>query len=235
MSSFGGKKYRLVVLTGAGISAESGLRTFRGNDGMWEHENIDDVCTPEGYYRDRKRVKDFYNFLRRGLPEHEPNAAHFALAELERRLGEEMLLITQNVDDLHERAGSRKVLHMHGDLMRLTCEKNPGHKFSFREDETMDTVCPFCGGMSRPDIVFFGETPQYMEEIQDALQQCDEFVYIGTSSVVYPAAGFKSFAHSYGAKVTCLNLEIPSSDPYTDVCIQGKATEIVPKWCESFK
>ncbi|MCF0221693.1 MAG: NAD-dependent deacylase [Fibrobacter sp.] len=226
---------RLVVLTGAGISAESGLRTFRGNDGMWEHENIDDVCTPEGYYRDRKRVKDFYNFLRRGLKEHEPNAAHFALAELEKRLGNDFLLITQNVDDLHERAGSRKVLHMHGDLNRLTCERNPDHKFVFTEDETMDTVCPFCESMSRPDIVFFGEPPLYMDRIQDALRQCEEFVYIGTSSVVYPAAGFKSFAKSYGAKVTCLNLEVPENDPYTDICIQGKATEIVPRWCKAFK
>lgn len=228
-------KKRLVVLTGAGISAESGLRTFRGQDGMWEHENIDDVCTPEGYFRDRKRVKDFYNFLRLGLPKHQPNAAHFALAELEKRLGNEFLLVTQNVDDLHERAGSRQVLHMHGDLNRLTCEKNPKHQFVFKGEETMDTICPFCGAMSRPDIVFFGEQPQYMEEIQQALQECEEFVYIGTSSVVYPAAGFKSYAHSYGAKVTCLNLEVPSSDPYTDVCIQGKATEIVPEWCKNFK
>lgn len=228
-------KKRLVGLTGAGISAESGLRTFRGNDGMWEHENIDDVCTPEGYYRDRKRVKDFYNFLRMGLKEHQPNAAHYALAELENRLGDEFLLITQNVDDLHERAGSRQVLHMHGDLMRLTCERDPRHQFVFKGEETMKTTCPFCGAMSRPDIVFFGETPQYMEEIQQALEECEEFVYIGTSSVVYPAAGFKSLAHSYGAKVTCLNLEVPASDPYTDVSIQGKASVIVPEWCKNFK
>lgn len=228
-------KKRLVVLTGAGISAESGLRTFRGQDGMWEHESIEDVCTPEGYYRDRKRVKDFYNFLRLGLKDHQPNAAHFALAELEKRLGDQFLLITQNVDDLHERAGSRQVLHMHGDLNRLTCERNPRHQFVFKDEETMQTVCPFCGAMSRPDIVFFGETPQYMEEIDQALRECEEFVYIGTSSVVYPAAGFKSLAHSYGAKVTCLNLEVPASDPYTDVKIQGKASEIVPKWCKAFK
>lgn len=228
-------KKRLVVLTGAGISAESGMRTFRGNDGMWEHESIDDVCTPEGYFRDKKRVKDFYNFLRGGLKNHEPNAAHFALAELERRLKDDFLLITQNVDNLHERAGSCRVLHMHGDLMRLTCERNPEHIFMFSEDETMETRCPFCGAMSRPDIVFFGEQPLYMEEIQQALIECEEFVYIGTSSVVYPAAGFKSIAKRYGAKVTCLNLEVPQYDPDTDVCIQGKATDIVPKWCKAFK
>lgn len=228
-------KKRLVILTGAGISAESGLRTFRGNDGMWEHENIEDVCTPEALRRDPKRVKDFYNFLRKGLPEHKPNAAHIALAELEKRLGDEFLLITQNVDDLHERAGSRRVLHMHGDLMRLRCTKNELHEFAFKGEETLDTRCPFCGASSRPDIVFFGETPLYMEEIQQALQECEEFVYIGTSSVVYPAAGFKSFAKSYGAKVTCLNLEVPTSDPYTDVFVQGKATDVVPQWAKNFK
>lgn len=225
---------KVVILTGAGISAESGIRTFRGNDGLWEHANIYDVCTPEGYYRDKKRVKDFYNFLRRGLKEHEPNEAHFALAKLEDALNDDFLLVTQNVDNLHERAGSKRILHMHGDLLRLTCEKSPEHKFIFEGDETLDTKCPFCGAMSRPDIVFFGEQPLYMATIQEALKNCKEFVYIGTSSIVYPAAGFKSFAHSFGAKVTCLNLEIPTSDPYTNVFKQGKASEIVPRWVDEF-
>ena len=216
------KGKKLVVLTGAGISAESGLRTFRGNDGMWEHD-------------DPKRVMDFYNFLRKGLPEHKPNAAHLALAELEERLGDRFLLVTQNVDDLHERAGSKRILHMHGDLMKLRCMKDERHEFMFNGEETLETTCPFCGAKTRPDIVFFEEVPLYMDMIQDALKECDEFVYIGTSSVVYPAAGFKSFAHSFGAKVTCLNLEIPDGDPYTDVAIEGKATEIVPKWCKNFK
>lgn len=228
-------KTRLVVLTGAGISAESGLRTFRGNDGMWEHEKIEDVCTPEALQRNPKRVKDFYNFLRKGLHEHKPNAAHIALAELENRLGDEFLLVTQNVDDLHERAGSKRILHMHGDLMKLRCTKNELHEFSFTGEETMDSRCPMCGAPTRPDIVFFGETPMYMDEIQTALEECKEFVYIGTSSVVYPAAGFKNYAKSCGAKVTCLNLEIPSHDPSTDVAIQGKATDIVPKWAKNFK
>lgn len=226
---------RLVVLTGAGISAESGLRTFRGNDGMWEHENIEDVCTPGALRRDPKRVKDFYNFLRKNLPNHAPNAAHLALAELEDRLGDDFLLVTQNVDDLHERAGSKRVLHMHGDLMKLRCMRNELHEFLFDGEETMNTQCPFCGAGTRPDIVFFEEIPMYMEEIQKALQECKEFVYIGTSSVVYPAAGFKSFAKRCGAKVTCLNLEVPNYDPDTDVFVQGKATEIVPKWCKDFK
>lgn len=228
-------KKRLVVLTGAGISAESGLRTFRGNDGMWEHENIEDVCTPDALRRDPKRVKDFYNFLRKGLPNHQPNAAHLALAELEERLGDEFLLVTQNVDDLHERAGSKRVLHMHGDLMKLRCTGGGEHEFPFTGEETLETKCPVCGAKTRPDIVFFGEVPLYMDQIQDALRECDEFVYIGTSSVVYPAAGFKSFAKSFGAKVTCLNLEIPDHDPYTDVFVRGKATEVVPKWAKEFK
>jgi len=225
---------KLVVLTGAGISAESGLRTFRGNDGLWENEPIEAVATPEGYYKDKKRVKNFYNGLRTGLPKFKPNAAHFALAKLEEELGDEFLLITQNVDDLHERAGSKRVLHMHGYLNQLRCEKDENHIFDFTSEETMETKCPVCGSMSRPHIVWFGEIPLFMDQIEYALQNTEEFVYIGTSSVVYPAAGFKQIAKHFGAHVTCLNLEINPGDPTTDTNIQGKATEIVPRWCEEF-
>lgn len=225
---------KIVVLTGAGISAESGMRTFRGNDGYWEHERIEDVATPEGYMRDKMRVKKFYNGLRASLKGFEPNAAHKALAALEAELGNDFLLITQNVDDLHERAGSKRVLHMHGDLMKLRCERNESHVWNFSDDETMETRCPTCGAPSRPHIVWFGEVPLYMDEIQEALMRCKEFVYIGTSSVVYPAAGFKRIARHYGAHVTCLNLEIPARDPDTDTFVQGKATEIVPKFVDEF-
>ncbi|MCI5601661.1 MAG: NAD-dependent deacylase [Hallerella porci] len=225
---------KLVVLTGAGISAESGLRTFRGNDGLWENEPIEAVATPEGYFRDKKRVKDFYNKLRVSLPKFQPNAAHIALAKLEERLGDDFLLITQNVDDLHERAGSKRVLHMHGYLNELRCEKNEEHIFPFTGEETMQTKCPICGAMSRPHIVWFGEIPLFMDTIEHALQTTAEFVYIGTSSVVYPAAGFKQIAKHFGAHVTCLNLEVNPNDPNTDENIQGKATEIVPRWCENF-
>jgi len=225
---------KLVVLTGAGISAESGLRTFRGNDGMWEHERIEDVCTPAAYRRDRMRVKNFYSGLRESLPKFEPNAAHIALAKLEEKLGDDFLLVTQNVDDLHERAGSKRVLHMHGDLTKLRCEHNPNHVWSFKGKETEETRCPICGASSRPHIVFFEEVPIYMGEIEKALSKCEQFVYIGTSSVVYPAAGFKNFAKRFGAHVTCLNLECPIHDPDTDECFEGKATEVVPKWCENF-
>lgn len=225
---------KLVVLTGAGISAESGLRTFRGNDGLWENEPIEAVATPEGYFRDKKRVKDFYNKLRVSLPKFQPNAAHIALAKLEERLGDDFLLITQNVDDLHERAGSKRVLHMHGYLNELRCEKNEEHIFPFTGEETMQTKCPICGAISRPHIVWFGEIPLFMDTIEHALQTTAEFVYIGTSSVVYPAAGFKQIAKHFGAHVTCLNLEVNPNDPNTDENIQGKATEIVPRWCENF-
>lgn len=225
--------YKIVILTGAGISAESGLHTFRGQDGMWEHERIEDVATPEGYYRDKKRVKDFYNTLRNGLPQHKPNAAHLALAELEKHFANDFLLITQNVDDLHERAGSKRILHMHGELLSLRCERNPQHVFPFSEEETMKTECPFCGAMSRPNIVWFGEQPLYMDEIQEALTECKLFAYIGTSGVVYPAAGFKNIAKHFGAKVVCLNLDIDEKDSSTDEYIQGKAGETVPKWVQS--
>lgn len=226
---------KLVVLTGAGISAESGLRTFRGNDGLWENEPIEAVATPEGYLRDKKRVKEFYNKLRTSLPDFKPNAAHVALAKLEESLGDDFLLITQNVDDLHERAGSKRVLHMHGFLKQLRCERDESHVFPFDGNETMETRCPFCNAMSRPQIVWFGEVPLYMEKIESALENTENFAYIGTSSVVYPAAGFKRLAKHYGAHVTCLNLEINPNDPYTDESIEGKATEVVPKWCKRFR
>ena len=224
---------KIVVLTGAGISAESGLKTFRGNDGLWENEPIDIVATPEGYAKERIRVKIFYNKLRTGLKNFQPNNAHFALARLEESLGENFLLITQNVDDLHERAGSKRLLHMHGELLKLRCENNPEHIFDFNGNETESTHCPICSASTRPHIVWFGEMPLYMQEIERALKECEIFAYIGTSSVVYPAAGFKSIAHSHRAHVTCLNLEIPNFDPHTDTFIQGNASEIVPEWVDS--
>ncbi len=225
---------KVVVLTGAGISAESGLDTFRGNGGLWENEPIEAVATPEGFRRDPLRVKKFYSALRTSLPKYKPNAAHKALAELEKVLGDDFLLVTQNVDDLHERAGSKRILHMHGELKKLRCQANEKHVFPFDGEETLETKCPVCGAPTRPHIVWFGEIPLYMERIERALRHVEEFVYIGTSSVVYPAAGFKQVAKRFGAHVTCLNLEIDPSDPNTDVCIEGVATEIVPKWCKRF-
>lgn len=225
---------KLVVLTGAGISAESGLRTFRGHDGLWENEPIEAVATPEGYYRDKKRVREFYNGLRKGLPQYEPNAAHIALAKLGDQLGDDFLLVTQNVDDLHERAGSKRVLHMHGELNQLRCEKHENHVFPFTGEEDETTRCPLCGAPTRPHIVWFGEIPLYMNAIENALNHCENFAYIGTSSVVYPAAGFKRIAHSHGGHVTCLNLEVDRDDSFTDTFVEGKASDIVPMWCQKF-
>ena len=226
-------KKKLVISSGAGISAESGIKTFRDADGLWENYPVMDVASHEGFLRNPALIHKFYNERREQLINAQPNAAHKGLVELEKDF--DVRVITQNVDDLHERAGSKRILHMHGDLMKLRCMKDERHEFMFDGEETLETKCPFCGAKTRPDIVFFEEVPLYMDMIQDALKECDEFVYIGTSSVVYPAAGFKSFAHSFGAKVTCLNLEIPDRDPYTDVAIEGKATEIVPQWCKNFK
>ena len=224
---------KLVFLTGAGMSAESGISTFRNSDGLWEKYPVEQVASIQGYMADPELVINFYNRLRRQLLQASPCLAHRLVASLETDYA--VTVITQNVDDLHERAGSKRVLHMHGDLMKLRCVRDEDHEFSFTGEETLETKCPICGAKTRPDIVFFGEVPLYMDQIQDALRECEEFVYIGTSSVVYPAAGFKSFAKSFGAKVTCLNLEIPDHDPYTDVFIQGKATEVVPKWAKEFK
>ena len=233
-------KKKIAVLTGAGVSAESGLSTFRGSGGLWGEYDPQEVASIDGWYRNRKLVLSFYNQLRKQLSEVKPNAAHLAIAGLEKDY--DVTVITQNVDNLHERAGSTRVLHLHGEATKVRPEDGVYDR-TYSEKEVIDVgyepvnlgdKAPN-GSQLRPHIVFFGETPLYMDEIQSALKSCDEFVYIGTSSVVYPAAGFKSFAHSYGAKVTCLNLEAPYGDPYTDVVIQGKATEIVPKWCEEFK
>jgi NAD-dependent deacetylase len=138
------------------------------------------------------------------------------------------------VDDLHERAGSKRVLHMHGTLNQLRCEKNENHVFDFLGNEDETTRCPLCGSATRPHIVWFGEIPLYMDTIEKALNHCENFVYIGTSSVVYPAAGFKRIAHTHGAHVTCLNLEIDTNDSFTDTFVEGKAATVVPAWCEKF-
>ena len=221
---------KIVILTGAGISAESGLKTFRDADGLWENEPVRIVATPEGFESEPKRVIEFYNKLRKGLKNVEPNAAHQALAMLEEKFGDNFLLITQNVDDLHQRAGSKRVIPMHGELLKVRCLGPKEHIMSCSEDQP--EKCPECGSKMRPHIVWFGEIPFEMDRIQKALMGCDLFAYIGTSGVVYPAAGFKQMAKLSGAHVVCLNLESTSSS-YTDEFIQGKATEVVPKWVKA--
>lgn len=222
---------KIVVLTGAGISAESGLATFRASDGLWEGHKIEDVATPEAYMRDPYLVNQFYNLRRKQLQDVQPNAAHFALADLAKLWDGEVMIITQNVDDLHERAGAN-VLHMHGELLKARCTQT-GKTIDWHEDILPDTISPFAQNASlRPHIVWFGEMPFLMPEIDRALAQCNLFISIGTSGNVYPAAGFVEIARRAGAKCVELNLEPSLVANRFHESINGKATDIVPQLVE---
>jgi NAD-dependent deacetylase len=225
-------KSRIVVLTGAGISAESGLRTFRAADGLWEDHHVEDVATPEAFARDPGLVQRFYNERRRQLKEVAPNPAHFALADLERVWPGELLVITQNVDDLHDQAGSRNLIHMHGELRKARCLAC-GKICPWDADILEDSCCPFCqrGGRLRPHIVWFGEMPLELDRIGDALERCDLFAAIGTSGHVYPAAGFVSMVPSTAWTVE-LNLDASLVSSAFRECRQGRATELVPAWVD---
>lgn len=225
---------RIVVLTGAGISAESGLKTFRDNNGLWENHRVEEVATPEAFARNPALVYRFYNLRRAALNEVEPNIAHRALADAEARLGEHFTLITQNVDNLHSRAGSQRLWHMHGELIRARClQCNDSLLWHNNLDHRSE--CPGCGALSlRPDIVWFGEMPKYMDEISRALTSCDLFVAIGTSGQVYPAAGFCEMARSVGARTVQLNLEPSANTHGFDECHYGPATEVVPAFFSQF-
>jgi NAD-dependent deacetylase len=223
----------IVVLTGAGISAESGLSTFRGSDGLWEGHRVEDVATPEAFARDPELVHNFYDARRAKLAEVEPNAAHRALARLDVHWPGEFLLITQNVDDLHERAGSKRLIHMHGENQKAWCL---GCNARSRWSGPMGSAaeCPACGkaGLLRPDIVWFGEMPYEMERIEQALQRCDLFVSIGTSGAVYPAAGFVQTARYCGARTLEMNLEPSLGSVFFDESRTGRASELVPQWVD---
>ncbi|QDZ00501.1 NAD-dependent deacylase [Nitratireductor mangrovi] len=223
----------IVILTGAGISAESGVDTFRDKDGIWSKIDYRDVATPEGFARDPAQVHDFYNQRRRGMTGVTPNPAHAALAELERRYDGDFLLVTQNIDDLHERAGSRKLIHMHGELARALCA-NCGNRQEWNGDLSVELACPSCNspGFMRPDVVWFGEMPYHMERIYEALGNCDLFVAIGTSGTVYPAAGFNEEARMAGAHTVELNLEATEGSYRFAETQHGKASEIVPAFVE---
>ncbi len=227
---------RVVVLTGAGISAESGIRTFRGSDGLWEGHRIEDVATPEGFMHDPALVYKFYNHRRRHLADAsvQPNAAHLALSALEAEMGDDFLLVTQNIDDLHQRAGSKRVLPMHGELRRARCQLCSAVNV-WLDDFTQEDSCPECnraGGL-RPHVVWFGEMPLFMEEIQTALLQADVFAAIGTSGNVYPAAGFGALAARAGAVTYEINLEPSKVVSDFDHVITGPATQTVPEWVAS--
>ena len=226
----------IVILTGAGISKESGLDTFRDVDGIWSQVSLEDVATPEGYARNPAMVQEFYNARRRQLVdgEAEPNPAHTALARLESEWSAEVFLVTQNIDDLHERAGSRNLLHMHGELLKARCTEN-GAVLEWRDDLGTGQECPACGrtGTLRPHVVWFGEMPLDMERIYDALDTCGLFVSIGTSGNVYPAAGFVSHVRrSSTAHTVELNLEPSQGATMFAETIYGPATEIVPAFVD---
>jgi NAD-dependent deacetylase len=223
----------IVILTGAGVSAESGIATFRGPDGLWEGHRVEDVARPEAFVRDPALVHAFYDARRAKLGTVEPHAAHRALARLDAEWAGELLLVTQNVDDLHERAGSKRLIHMHGELRQgwcLGCDE----RFAWEGPMGVGAHCPNCGasGKVRPDIVWFGEMPYEMERIEEALQRCDLFASIGTSGAVYPAAGFVQTARYCAAKTVEINLE-PSLGSYIfDESRTGRAGELVPAWVE---
>lgn len=223
---------RIVILTGAGISAESGVDTFRDAGGLWEQHRVEDVATPEGFARNPDLVLGFYDMRREALPTVEPNAAHRALAQLEREFAGELLLVTQNVDDLHERGGSRNVLHMHGELTRALCAAC-GTRSPITSDLSSRPPCPACNTNAlRPDVVWFGEMPYRMEEIYTALRQSDLFVSIGTSGAVYPAAGFVQEARYGGARTLELNLEDSEGSHLFDDSRRGSASVLVPEWVD---
>lgn len=221
----------IVILTGAGISAESGVATFRGPDGLWEGHRVEDVATPEGFRRAPALVHAFYDARRAKLGTIGPNAAHQALARLDGEWPGELLLVTQNVDDLHERAGSKRLLHMHGELKKGWCLAC-GDRFAWDGAMGESASCPGCAapGRVRPDIVWFGEMPYAMERIDAALQDCDLFVSIGTSGAVYPAAGFVQTARYCGAHCIELNLEPSQGSLFFHESRIGKAGELVPAW-----
>lgn len=221
---------RIVVLTGAGVSAESGVPTFRDADGLWEGHRVEEVATPEGFAADPVLVHEFYDARRAALLAVEPNPAHHALAELEKHLGEDLTIVTQNIDDLHERAGATRVIHMHGELRKALCA-TCGRRTPWDGPLGGSHTCPGCGDRAlRPDVVWFGEIPYRMDEIDDALVAADLFVSIGTSGAVYPAAGFVTAARAYGARTLELNLEPSQGSHQFDETRHGPAGQVVPAW-----
>ena len=224
------------VLTGAGISAESGLGAFRDASGIWTRYDLSEVATPEGFARDPAKVRAFYNARRANLAMAAPNAAHVALARLQRELaarGGRLFLCTQNVDDLHEQGGCAEVVHMHGELATTRCH-GCGATWPDREPLRPDTVCAACGaaGTARPHVVWFGEIPLRMDEIEDALEESDLFVAIGTSGAVYPAAGFVAQARALGIRACEINLQPSDNAKAFDERRYGPATEVVPAWVD---
>jgi NAD-dependent deacetylase len=225
---------RVVVLTGAGISAESGLATFRGAGGLWEGNRVQDVATPEAFRRDPATVWRFYNARRNALRSVRPNPGHLALVALEERLGSRFTLITQNVDGLHSAAGTKRLLELHGCLARVRCTRCP--LIEDRGQVELEDLprCSQCGHLLRPDIVWFNEMlPQDVwTEAEEAAQNCECFLVVGTSAVVYPAAGLALLARRSGAKLIEINLERTAASDHADVTLLGPAGQMLPRLFE---
>lgn len=223
---------RVVVLSGAGLSAESGLGTFRDVGGIWSQYDLEEVATPHGFARNPALVHDFYNARRKNMRAANPNHAHEALARLAST--GQVMLVTQNIDDLLERAGAAGVVHMHGELSRALCHAC-GHRWDAPDAMSPLDACPRCAAKAtRPDVVWFGEIPYHMERIEAALAVCEIFVSIGTSGSVYPAAGFVAQAKAYGARTLDLNLEATNTASVFDETRLGPATQIVPAWVDEW-
>lgn len=230
---------KVIVLTGAGISAESGLKTFRDSDGLWENHRVEDVATPEGFAVNPELVWEFYRQRYQHACSAQPNPAHYALVEMEKKLGENFRLITQNVDGLHRRAGNRNVIEMHGKLDTCFCTRCGKHHPMDQIDlSAVLPACPKCNGLLRPDIVWFGEIPYHLEDIEKHIRKCNLFIVVGTSGSVYPAAGFVMAAKYNGAKTLGVNLEKPKNVSHFDFFYEGRSGDLLPDlvrhWLEFF-
>jgi NAD-dependent deacetylase len=224
---------KILILSGAGLSAESGVATFRDPDGIWARYNIEDVATPEAFARQPDIVQAFYNDRRRGLKGVKPNAAHEAVARLQRDYPNPVIIVTQNIDNLHEAGGASDVIHMHGELLQSLCA-DCGARAPCDHDLVPEAGCAACGrtGGLRPDVVWFGEMPYRMDEIYEHLATADLFISVGTSGNVYPAAGFVAGAREAGAHTVELNLEPSEGVSYFAETIHGPATQVVPAFVD---
>ena len=227
------KYHNIVILTGAGISAESGLATFRSSNGLWNNHPVEDVATIEAFQRNPAYVHDFYNGLKKELIKAKPNPAHLAITKLQKEYPAKISIITQNVDTLHEKAGNINIYHIHGQINQAVCQ-NCGHIIETFGDVDTQTICPNCQimGMMKPNIVFFGENLLYMDKVDHLLRTCDLFLSIGTSGVVFPAAAFVQIAKMNGAHTIEFNLEPTSNNYYFDQHIFGKAGTTLPAFID---
>ena len=225
------RKYKKILfLTGAGISAESGISTFRSENGLWNNHRVEDVATIEAYYKNQDYVHDFYNNMRPDLWNSKPNDAHLAITKLQQNYDGEVYIVTQNIDTLHEKAKNKNIYHIHGQINQIVC-MNCGNIYETWGDVTSESICCNCNlmGTLKPNIVFFGEYPLYMDKVENLLRICDLFISVGTSGVVYPAAGFVQTAKYYGADTIEINLEPTSNNLYFDKHIVGKAGIELPR------